>query len=318
MEVRQSGYGGIGPQAHLRHRRHSADGVIDVVHGRQIHCHHVLLAPDIHHQLTAVGPLTENIRHGVVRPVPPVAALGAAEAAQVAIADVVVFIFRLTADAVGGVRNLRLGPGGGRPLLNTEPDHLIGQVSGQRSGEGAVRIQTELCLRHALHGKADIFQGVGHFAVAVQLIPEQVGHHHHLGLQLGEDAPGSRLVAFNDGVFLPAFAGEAAVHDKLRGDAADQIGPGAVGKIALPLLQESLLHHAGAGGLAVGAGDGHSFDPGGHDGKQLGTKLQGNTAGHGGAAPVQQPGNQAQQFAEKDGKKSVQVHDNLSRAVKGL
>ena len=235
-----------------------------------------------------------------------------------AVADVVIFILRLAADAVGGVGNLRPGPGGGGPLLDAKPDHLIGQVPGQGGREGAVRVQAELGLRHALHGHPDVLQRVGHFTVAVQLIPEQVGHYHHLGLQLGENLPGRRLVALDNGVFLPAFAGKAAVHHKLRGDAADEVGPGTVGKIAFPLLQKGLLHHAGAGGLAVGAGDGHGFDPRRDNRQQLRAELQGDAAGHGGAAPVQQPGQQPQQLAEDDGKNGFQFHGNLSRAVKGL
>ena len=278
----------------------------------------MLLAPDVHHQVAAVGPLAENLRHGVICPVPPVAAAGAAEAPQVAVADVVIFILRLAADAVGGVGDLRLGPGGGGPLLDAEPDHLIGQVPGQGGGEGAVRVQAEPGLRHALHGYPDVLQRMGHLAIAVQLVPKQVGHHHHLGLQLGENPPGRRLVALDDGVFLPAFAGEAAVHHKFRGDAADEVGAGAVGKIAFPLLQKGLLHHAGAGGLAVGAGDGHGLDPRRDDGQQLRAQLQGDAAGHGGAAPVQQPGQQPQQLAEDDGNDGFQFHGNLSRAVKGL
>ena len=156
---------------------------------------------------------------------------------------------------------------------------------------------------------------MGHFTVAVQLIAKQIGDHNHLGPELGKDPAGCRLVALNDGVLLPAFAGKTAVHNELRGNAAYEIGSGAVGKIALTLLQKGLLHHAGTGGLAVCAGYGHGLYAFGDYGQKLRANLKGNAAGHGSAATVYKAGEAPEQLTYYYCYYGFQLHDfnSLSR-----
>ena len=89
---------------------------------------------------------TEDPGNGKVRLVPVIAAFRAAEAAQMRIGMIIVFVFRLAVDAVTGIREgrgNRLERGGG---IHTVPENRVGEaVVGERSGQGAICIQAELC-----------------------------------------------------------------------------------------------------------------------------------------------------------------------------
>ena len=308
FEVLNGGDGGVGAKTHLGHGGHGACGVVDVIEGGEIDFGQIPLPAGAEHDAAALGGLGRDPGHGVFRRLPTVAAVGAAEAAQVAVGDIVVFVFGLAADAVAGVGQLALLRGGHGALIDAEENDPVRQIARERRGEGAVGVETERRLRHGGDAGAHVFQGVGHLAVAVQLIPEEVRHHDHLRPELGEDLHGGGLIALDDGVLPAALAGERGIHHELGRDAGDQVCAGAVGKIALALLGEGLLDHAGGGGLAVGAGDGDGLDVPGQDAQQVRTDAQGPAAGHGGAAPVQDAGKPAQPLAEQNGEKSTKTH----------
>ena len=98
-------------------------------------------------------------------------------------------------------------------------------------------------------------QGVAHFAVAVQLVPEDVGHSHHLGVHKLADGLEGRLIGLDEGIIVLAFPRQGRMHGKLRGDAAEEIRAGLVGKVRNSSVGQHLLDHPGGGGLSVGARD---------------------------------------------------------------
>ena len=226
----------------------------------------------------------------------------AAEAAQVAVGDIVVFVLGLAADAVAGIRKLTLFPGGDRALVDAEEAIAVIAVLRQRGRQRAVGIEQDLRrLRNPGERLADVLQRVGHLAVAVKLVAEKVCDHHKTRYKLGEDAHRGGLVALDNGVFLFTLAKERRVHDELRRDAGHEVSARAVGKIAQAGVFKALVDHAGGRRLAVGAGDGDGLHPAGKDGEQVGADLECPASGHGGAAAVHQTRKAAKKSAQADG-----------------
>ena len=289
---------------HFPHGRDGADSVIDIIQGGQVDIDHAGLhkhaADDDGAPVRALlGHVGDGIL-GLIRAV--IAALRAAEAAQVAVGDVVVFVLGLAADAVACIRKLALLPRGHSALVDAEEEVAVEGILRKGRGQRAVGIEQDLDrLRNAGKRLADVFQCVGHLAVAVKLVAEKVCDHHKARYKLGEDAHRGGLVALDNGVFLFTLAKERRVHDELRRDAGHEVSARAVGKIAQAGVFKALVDHAGGRRLAVGAGDGDGLHPAGKDGEQVGADLERPASGHGGAAAVHQTRKAAKKSAQADG-----------------
>ena len=213
-----------------------------------------------------------------------------------AVGHIVIDVFMLAADAVRRVGQLR------HPLLVNGDIHTVEQyrivhLVGKGAGKGVVGVETQRGVFAVADADADIVQGVGHLAVAVQLIAEHIGHHHHLGVHITADGLERCLVGFDEGIRIPALARQGRVHGKLRCDAAEKIGAGLVGKERNSRIGQGLFNHAGGGGLAVGARDENRRHVLCQRAQQVGTQLQCNAAGKVRAAPAQEPNGEPGQFA---------------------
>ena len=122
LEVGQGGDGGLDGDAHLGRGRDGAHGVINIIQRREVDLRKAALAAHIEDDAAARGAQHGDIRHGIVGIAAVIAALGTAEAAQMPVADVVVLILRLAADAVARVRELRLFPFGGGGAEDPDPE----------------------------------------------------------------------------------------------------------------------------------------------------------------------------------------------------
>ena len=96
-----------------------------------------------------------------------VAALRAAEAAQVGEGVVVVLVLSAAEDAAGRVRD-RGGLAQGR--VHAEKAHPVRRVRRERGGQRAVRVKADPRLGRTGQALAYAGEGVSHLAVAVQLL----------------------------------------------------------------------------------------------------------------------------------------------------
>ena len=203
------------------------------------------------------------------------------------------------------------------PGVDAEENGLVLEIVGQRGGQRAVGVEAEPRFRRALDARAHVGERVRDLTVAVELVAEEIRDDDDLRPQLREDRHRGGLVALDDGVLLPAAAGERGIHHELRGDARQEVRARAVGEVRFALIGKGLLDHAGAGGLAVGAGDGDGFDVLRQNAEQPRTDAQRPAPGHGGAAPVQQARHKAQQLAQDDREKGTKSHIRNSLEVSG-
>ena len=88
----------------------------------------------------AVCALLDDVRDGIFGLRTVVAAMGAAEIAEVAVAYKIIFVFTLAVDAVRRVGKLRLGSGRRSALIDAEEHGAVRKVVCQGRGEGAVGI----------------------------------------------------------------------------------------------------------------------------------------------------------------------------------
>ena len=206
----------------------------------------------------------------------------------------------LTLEAVGRVGELG-HPGLVDGRVHAVVDHRVGAPLAQGAGEGIVGIEAEHGMFTVADADADVVQGVAHLAVAIQLIAEDVGHRHHLGVYILADGLEGRLIGFDEGIVVLALAGEARVHGKLRGDAAEEIRAGLVGKVRDSSVGQHLLDHSRGGGLSVGARDDHRRHVLCQHAQHVRTELQGHAAREVCPASAQQPNQPAGEFAGENG-----------------
>ena len=121
--------------------------------------------------------------------------------------------------------------------------------------ERAVGIDAQNALRRVANALDDVIERVRDLTVAVELVTKNIRRHDDLRLEVLEHGLGCSLVALNDGKLALRPAGQGAVHGKLRRDAGDEVCARAVGKVVEARIGKCLLDHAGAGRLAVRAGD---------------------------------------------------------------
>ena len=151
-----------------------------------------------------------------------VAALRAAEAAEMAVGDVIVLIFGLAVDAVRRVGQLVSGLLVNRDI-HAEPDDLVRHAVRKGSGERAVRVQAERCIRHMRDTLADGVERVRNFAVAVKLVAEDVVDDQTFDRQVFARFAEGCLVTLDERVRVRAFAGQRGMLCKYRDNAGQQV-----------------------------------------------------------------------------------------------
>ncbi len=128
--------------------------------------------------------LQVQLRGGVVRSGPGVAALGAAVRADVVVVDVLIFHGRVAHRAVGPVV---IDPGGGLrvggTVVQAEPLHLF-MADGKAAGQGIVAVQDQL--RIGVDGGEDRVKHALGVTVPGQLVPVQVGNDKFRGVEVLE------------------------------------------------------------------------------------------------------------------------------------
>lgn len=238
-----------------------------------------------------------QIRGGVVRVGPGVAALGAAVSANVVIVDVVVFHGRVAHRAVSAVV---VHAGGGLrvrgAMVQAKPLHLF-MADDKAAGQGIVAVQDQL--RIGVDGGEN---GVKHaFRVAVpgQLVPVQVGDDKFRGVEILEAVGSVPLVAFQQQYVGVDFAAKGGVGQDQCGDALHLVGALGVVDHILALGTQDGGDHLHGGGLAVGAGDGDDVGRQLHPLQNVGADLQGELAGHR-AALAHQLAYKSAQLADHD------------------
>ena len=228
-------------------------GVVDVVAARQVDVYLVLVTEDVQYDVGRVRAGGEHLGDSDLRRLAVVAALRAAEAAEMAVGDVIVLIFGLAVDAVRRVGQLVSGLLVNRDI-HAEPDDLVRHVVRQRGSQRAVRIQAQRCIRNVRDALADSVERVRDLAVAVKLVAEDVVDDQTFDRQVFARFAEGCLVALDERVRVRAFAGQRGMLCKYRDDAGQQVRARLVGEIFESRIGERLLDHAGGGGLAVRAG----------------------------------------------------------------
>ena len=173
FELRKRADGGLLVDADNVRDSGFCGGVVDVVAARQVDVYLVLVTEDVQYDVGRVRAGGEHLGDSDLRRLAMVAALRAAEAAEMAVGDVVVLIFGLAVDAVRRVGQLVRGLLVDRDI-HAEPDDLVRHAVRKGSGERAVRVQAERCIRHMRDTLADSVERVRNFAVAVKLVAEDV------------------------------------------------------------------------------------------------------------------------------------------------
>ena len=310
--MREGAHGGFGVYAQGRGGGDGGRGVVEVVGRRQADGGGEELP--VHAQLgeAAVRLKRVHLDYGDVGLRAGVAALRAAEAAQVGEGVVVVLVLSAAEDAAGRVRD-RGGLAQGR--VHAEKAHPVRRVRRERGGQRAVRVQADPRLGRTGQALAYAGEGVSHLAVAVQLVTEDVRHDGDCGFHLPADAAEGGLVALNDGEAAAGLPEEAGVRGEVRGDAALQVRAGAVGEAVPARVPGHLLQHAAGGGLAVRAGDHNRRHAAGQPREHVRADAQGNFARQGRAAPPGQPERQAHQLAEQYGKEKSHLYTSLQQLI---
>ena len=272
--------GGIGRQ-----------NVIHIVNAAEGQCHGELPVQD------QFAVLQVQLRGGVVRVGPGVAAAGAAVRADVVVVDVLIFHGRVAHWAVGPVM---IDPGGGLRIRGTaiqpEPLHFF-MANGKAAGQGIVAVQDQL--RIGVDGGEN---GVKHaFGVTVpgELVPVQVGDDKFRGVEILEAVGSVPLVAFQQQHVCVDLPPQGGVGQDQCGDALYLIGALGVVNDVLALGTQDGGDHLHGGGLAVGAGDGDDVGRQLYPSQNVRADLQGELAGHR-AALAHQLAYKSAQLADHD------------------
>ena len=272
--------GGIGRQ-----------NVIHIVNAAEGQCHGELPVQD------QFAVLQVQLRGGVVRVGPGVAAAGTAVRADVVVVDVLIFHGRVAHWAVGPVM---IDPGGGLRIRGTavqpEPLHFF-MTDGKAAGQGIVAVQNQL--RIGVDGGENGVKHAFRMAVPGQLVPVQVGDDELRGVEVLEAVGGIPLVAFQQQHVGVDFAAKGGVGQNQGGNALHLVGALGVVDHVFALGTQDGGDHLHGGGLAVGAGDGDDVGRQLHPLQNVGADLQGKLAGHG-AALADELAHEAAQLADHD------------------
>ena len=214
--------------------------------------------------------------------------MGATEATQMGVGNIVVVILRLAADAMGCIGYFRFFTGGDSPFFDPVENGFVRQILCKGGSERTVRIQTEQCIGSTLKADTDVFQRMSDFTVPIELITKKIGDEHNVRFELAENRSCCSFIAFDHSVLFPAFAGEGTVHHKLCHNSAHQVGAGAVDQIGNTFLLKGCFNHTGCGGFSVRPGYSDCFNIPCQKGKQVWTDFDSPPAGHGSSTPMQQ------------------------------
>ena len=232
-----------------------------------------------------------------------------------AVGDVIVLIFGLAVDAVRRVGQLVSGLLVNRDI-HAEPDDLVRHAVRKGSGERAVRVQAERCIRHMRDTLADGVERVRNFAVAVKLVAEDVVHDKALDGQIFARSAECGLVALDERVGVGAFARQGGMLCKYRDDAGQQVRARLVGEIFESRIGERLLDHAGGGGLAVRAGHDRDLDAARQLAENVFVDLERKFARQVGAAAAESAQDRARCLAHQDGQSGSKSHIRTSFSLK--
>ena len=249
----------------------------------------------VQHQLPR---LEIQIRGGVVRGGPGVAALGAAVGADVVVVDVVILHGGVAHGAVGTVV---VDPGGGVRVrgaaVQAEPLYLL-MAHGKTAGQGIVAVQNQLCVR--VNGRKNGVKYAFRVAVPGQLIPIQIGDDELRGVEVLEAVGGVPLVAFQQQHVGVDFAAKGGVGQDQGGNALHLVGALGVVDHVFPLGAQHRGDHLHGGCFAVGAGDSDDVGRQLYPLQNVGADFQGKLAGHG-AALAHELAHEAAQLTDHDG-----------------
>ena len=135
---------------------------------------HALFA-DAHDDVAEVAFERAHLRDLCLRLRSAPAAVRAEKAAQVGVSHIVIFVAPSAADAVRGIG--ALGSLVGHRDAHAVKADRVGAAQRQGGDQGIVRVQAEHGVRRRLRRLLQLREGVGHLAVAVQLVPEDVGEY---------------------------------------------------------------------------------------------------------------------------------------------
>ena len=234
LYVREALHGALGRDAEGQAGGDSRGGVIEVVHGGEADGGGINLAVYAHLDGAALGGEGVDAHDGHVRLRAGVAALGAAEAAQMRVGVEAVLVLRAADYAPGRVGDVAARAERG---VDAEEAHAVGRVRGQRGDEGVVRVQADDGALRLLEAYAYALERVRDLAVAVELVAENVRDDDNLRLYLAADALEGRLVAFDNGRAAARSARERGVRAQVGGDAALEVRAGAVAMASTPLSE---------------------------------------------------------------------------------
>ena len=265
--------------------------VVDIVNAAEGQRHSELAVQD------QFAVLQVQLRGGVVRVGPGVAAAGAAVRADVVVVDVLIFHGRVAHRAVGPVM---IDPGGGLRIRGTavqpEPLHFF-MADGKAAGQGIVAVQDQL--RIGVDGGEDRVKHAFGVTVPGELVPVQVGDDKFRGVEILEAVGSVPLVAFQQQhvrVDLPPYGG---VGQDQGGDALHLVGAFGVVNDILPLPPQHRGDHLHSGGLSVGTSDGDDMGRQLYPSQNVRADLQGELAGHR-AALAHQLAYKSAQLADHD------------------
>ena len=298
--MREAFHRRLGRGAHGPGRGEGRGGVIEVVHRREADRGGIYLAVHAEFGRGAVRVQRVHAHDGHVGLRAGVAALGAAEAAQMGVGVEVVLILRAADDAprrVGEPAAVAQG------RIHAVEAHPVGRVRREGGHERVVRVEADRRPLGPLEADTYAVERVRDLAVAVELVAEDVRHDDDGGVYLAADALEGGLVALYDRAALPRPAGQGGVGAEVGGYAPLEVGAGAVGHAVELRVEQHPLYHAAGGGLAVRAGDHHDLQPAGEARDDVRAELEGQGAGQRGAAAPEQAqqraGELAQQYCQK-------------------
>ena len=152
--------------------------------------------------------------------------------------------------------------------------------------------------REGAQGRCPVIGDGIDFAIAVELVTEQVMQDHEARLGFTHDLRQGGFVAFKQGHIIRHPATPISTHQRSGGDARGQISPRTIVEHAPPGSSQAIGNHAGGGGFAVGTG--HTNHPTRQLPRQVGQHIwryaPGNHPWHGGTTTT--PQQSAQQSSQ--------------------
>ena len=170
----QRHYGGYG-----------CSGIIHIVHSGKCDTHFLCFFFSLQVDGAAAGPLLVDGQDGYIGDLPCIAAFRTAEAAQVRVDVMIVYIGIAAGRADAGIGKIDIPLYADRSF-ETVADDLVRKTHAERGGERIIRVQHQNRCRTVLQAGPDFGSGILHAAVAVHLIREQVGDNDHLRADVGD------------------------------------------------------------------------------------------------------------------------------------